>query len=193
MVDVEKGRIRVEVTAKMDEVRSIQHTNEGQSGGSGFLAKFFKPFEPTKPQAQRLKVLVCEDERIIRLVLKKTLEENDLDVTLTDNPVSYLSRERLHNFDFIITDNRMPYMWGTQFIEYVENHLRLDIPMYIYSGDPYLKKELSLTKVLRGIFEKGSGIEGVLQTILADYQKYRAETDVKMEMNMAMASARLMI
>ncbi len=186
MIEVEKNRIQVEVMTKMDEIKS------GYQQKESFLSRFLRPFESTKPQKNKLKVLICEDSEILCKIISKIMEKKGFDVTATETPTHFLTKERLADFDFIITDNNMPYMMGTQFTEYVEKELKLELPMYLYSGDPDLKNEWPLTKVRRGIFEKGSGFEAVLQKILTDFNSYKDEMNAKLEMKLAITANTLM-
>lgn len=192
MIEIEKNKTRVEVMSKINEIQGIHHRKEGQEEKESFLGRFLKPFESRETNAQRMKVLVCEDCKILSKLLCKIMEKKGIEVTLTESPVHFLNKDRLEKFDFVITDNNMPYMKGTQFIEFVEKELKLHIPIYIHSGDSYLKNELPLTKVLRGIFVKGSSFDDVLRNILTDFKSYRDELNSKIEMKLAMTANALM-
>ncbi|MBL7663572.1 MAG: response regulator [Bacteriovoracaceae bacterium] len=172
MFEIEKNRIQVEVMTKMDEVKACQAK---ENNSKGFLSKFLKPFAENQQPETGLKVLVCEDDKLQRLILKKSLEKRGIEAIFSETPVRVLNQNYLKNFDFVITDNRMPYMTGTQFTEYVEEELNLELPMYMLSGDSYLKHELPITKVRRGIFEKFEKLEKVLDEIFDDFKNYKKE------------------
>jgi CheY-like chemotaxis protein len=191
MIEVEKNRIQVEVMEKMNELKAHHHQASVKSKTT-FLSRFLSPFELLKKEETKTRVLLCEDCRILVRLMKKLLEQKGFDVTVTESPAHFLNKKSLEAFDLIITDNHMPYMMGTQFIEFVENELKLNIPMYVYSGDPDLKDRLPLSKVLRGVFEKGYGFESTLQTILFDFNKFQEELKNNIEMKFAMTANTLM-
>jgi len=177
MIELENNRIQIEVMSKIEDVKQTHKASQDLQEKTSFLAKFFKPDESVN---KKLKILFCEDSKLLSLIVRKMLELKGFEVTVSETPVHFLSKESLKSFDLVITDNNMPYMTGTQFTEYVEKELRIDLPMYIYSGDPYLKEELDTTKVRRGIFEKGIGFEKVLQSILDDFKIYKKELNTLM-------------
>lgn len=173
MFELEKNRIQVEVMSKVSEFNDQHSSCVVNKVKPHFLEKFLRPFEKNKEASEKIKILLCEDCPVLSKITRKLLEKKGYEVTTTETPIHFLSKASLQNFDFVITDNRMPYMFGTQFVEYVENELRLDLPMYIYSGDTDLKHRYPLTNVLRGVFEKGSGVEEILQTIISDFKDYK--------------------
>lgn len=192
MIEVEKNRVQAEVMEKMNEMKALHSSPIPEKNKISFLSKFLGPFDLSKKGECKTKVLICEDCRLMSRLMKKILEMRGLDVTITETPAHFLTKKSLETFDFIITDNHMPYMMGTQFIEYVEKELKLGIPIYIYSGDPDLKGSLQLSNVLRGVFEKGGGFESTLQTILTDFKKYQDELKAKIEMKFVMTANTLM-
>lgn len=190
MFEIDKDRIQTEVITKMEEIKAM--SEKQISNKESFLSRFIKPFADSKVSNQNLKVLICEDCALLSKIIRRVMEKEGFNVTVTATPAPFLTRERLAEFDFIITDNNMPYMLGTQFIEYVEKELKMDIPMYLYSGDPFLKDIWPLTKVRRGIFEKGSGFESVLQRIMSDFKNYKDEMNAILEMKLSMTANTLM-
>lgn len=193
MIAAERETVQVEVLNKMNEMKML-HSAHGTetSKATSFLTKFLGQFDVLKKSETKTKVLICEDCRIIVRLMKKHLEMEGFEVTTTETPVHYLNKKSLEAFDLIITDNQMPYMMGTQFIEFVERELKLDIPIYIHSGDPDLKNRLHLSNVLRGVFKKGDGFESTLQTIISDFKKYQEEFRTKIETKYAMTINTLM-
>jgi len=187
MISVEKNRIQIEVMEKMNDMKATR-SPETSENKTNFLTKLLAPFDLRKKENEKLKVLLCEDDKLWTMIIKKYLENEGVEVTTSISPVHYLSRKALASFDLIITDNQMPYMYGTQFVDYVEKELALDIPMYICSADSSLKEDVSLTKVLKGIFYKGCGLELTVKTILDDFKKYQDNLQEKAELKFAMTA-----
>lgn len=192
MIASEKERIQTEVMCRMNEMKELHQDHTTPKNRQSIISKFLNPFEMVRKENVKTKILLCEDNTPLAIVIRKLLEKKGFDVTVTETPAHFLSKERLSTFDFIITDNQMPYMMGTQFIEFVEKELQLAIPMYIYSGDSDLKGRIPLGKVLRGIFEKGAGFENVFQTILSDFTSYKDDLNAKHEVKLAITANTLM-
>lgn len=190
MIEVEKNRIQTEVIAKMEDFKKLHNQTSHENERGGFLSKFLKPFDLLNPKEsdRKTKILYCEDCKTLSKLIQRLLESKGFDVTVSETPIHFLSKERLKQFDFVITDNNMPYMTGTQFTEYVEKELHLDIPMYLFTGDSHLRQELPITKVRRGIFDKGYGFASALQSILSDFQIYNQELKEKFEMKLAITA-----
>lgn len=190
MIDLDKNRMQTEAIARMDDFKKHYKENQHENERDSFLSKFLKPLElfNSKSAERNINVLYCEDCKLLGKIIRKFLESKGFDVTVSETPIPFLSKDHLKQFDFVITDNNMPYMTGTQFTEYVEKELNLEIPMYMFTGDSHLKEELPITKVRRGIFIKGSGFEKTFQAILADFEKYKQELSQRMEMRLTITA-----
>jgi DNA-binding NtrC family response regulator len=67
--------------------------------------------------AQRLEVLVLDDERIVGKRLKPALSKLDCEVEVFENPRLALQRLAQKNFDIVVTDIRMDEIDGIQVLE----------------------------------------------------------------------------
>lgn len=188
MMTVEKDRIQTEVKEKMSDMKAY-HASETSvvEAKTSFLSKFLAPFD-LRQKTGKIKVLVCEDCSLWTKLLKNYLERAEAEVTTSLSPVYFLNKKSLESFDLIITDNQMPYMYGTQFVEYIEKELQLDIPIYIHSADSSLKENLPLSKVLRGIHEKGASLAPTIKAILDDFRVFQENQRSKMELKYAITA-----
>lgn len=169
MNELDKDRLQTEVLTKIREVKMHAFHVTPETGKINFLSKFLNFNEKNKTESKK-RVLLCEDDKLISKLLTRHLENNGFEVVSTVSPIFYTSKESLESFDFIITDNRMPYMFGTQFVEFVEQELKLNVPMYLHSGDCDLKEQYSLSNVLKGIFVKGGGFDLLVSQIKKDLE-----------------------
>lgn len=190
MISVEKDRIQTEVMEKMNDMKASHSSKPSDvPAKSSFLEKFLAPFDLRKKSNNNIRVLICEDCSLWTKLLKRSLEKQEIEVTTSISPVYFLNKKLLESFDLIITDNQMPYMYGTQFIEFIEKELQLAIPIYLHSADPSLKNEVPLSKVLRGIFEKGKSLDATLNTILNDFKSLQnANLKTELELKYAVAA-----
>lgn len=75
------------------------------------------------------KVLVVEDEAVIRTALRKLLERNKYEVAVASSVKEASTKYKLHNFDLIISDLRLPGAPGTDLIP-----LAGDVPVLIMTS-----------------------------------------------------------
>ncbi len=66
------------------------------------------------------RVLIVDDEAVIRDVSKRSLESKGFRVTLADNGVQALERLRKEDFDIVFSDYKMPIMDGIELLEVVK-------------------------------------------------------------------------
>ena len=65
----------------------------------------------------KLKILVVEDEKILRVTIKDELVDNGYDVVTQENPVEALNIFKAGGIDIIVSDIRMPKMNGTELLK----------------------------------------------------------------------------
>ena|GEM_PF-6393394 len=75
---------------------------------------FSEEIKKVKPFLQNLKVLVCEDNTVNQLVIKKFLQKVDCQVTVASNGKEGLELFQKEDFDFILMDYHMPVMDGLE-------------------------------------------------------------------------------
>lgn len=83
-----------------------------------------------------LKIIVVDDEYLVRMGIRQTIDWSELGVEIVgeaDNGEDGLQLALHHKPDVIITDVRMPYMNGLEFIAKVKEH-QLDAGIIVLSG-----------------------------------------------------------
>ena len=88
---------------------------------------------PPAPAAGRPRVLVVDDEASIRDLLSKTLALAEYDVDVSPDGRSALERMRLHPYDLLIADLKMPGMDGLAVIREAKRY-QADLPVIIITG-----------------------------------------------------------
>lgn len=84
-------------------------------------------------KSDRPRVLVVDDEASIRDLLSKTLQMSDYDVDVAADGRSAIERMRLHPYDLLITDVKMPGMDGLTVIREARRY-KADLPVIVITG-----------------------------------------------------------
>jgi YesN/AraC family two-component response regulator len=79
------------------------------------------------------KILVVDDEEILRSTLKRVLNRDDMETTLTASAKEALALLENEKFDLIITDVKMPEMDGITFLKTVRSN-DPEVPIVILTG-----------------------------------------------------------
>tara|TARA_R110002124_G_scaffold152932_1_gene319888 strand:- start:256 stop:648 length:393 start_codon:yes stop_codon:yes gene_type:complete len=89
------------------------------------------------------KILVVEDSMISRLMLQRFLEVNDFQVQVASNGIDAIDQIKTDNLpDIIVTDLKMPYMDGYQFLKVLrENTMTKKLPIIAISAFDLLSEE----------------------------------------------------
>ena len=90
------------------------------------------PPTPATPSVRK-RVLVVDDESSIRDLLEKTLTMSDYDVDTAPDGRSAIERMRLHPYDLLITDLKMPGMDGLSMIREARRY-KADLAVIIITG-----------------------------------------------------------
>jgi two-component system, cell cycle sensor histidine kinase and response regulator CckA len=85
------------------------------------------------PISGRPRVLVVDDEASIRDLLAKTLALAEYDVDVSPDGRSALERLRMHSYDLLIADLKMPGMDGLTVIREAKRY-KADLPVIIITG-----------------------------------------------------------
>ena len=89
----------------------------------------------TEAPAQRpVRVLVVDDEEMVRSVLQRLLSLRGHDVTLASSGAEALQRAREQSFDVVFADQAMPVMNGRQFARHLREDFP-DLPIVLLTGD----------------------------------------------------------
>jgi CheY-like chemotaxis protein len=110
-----------------------------------------------------LRVLLVDDDTILRDLLQQILELNGCAVTTAENGEAALARLADHPPDLVVTDLQMPIMAGDQLAERIRA-LGLDIPVVLLSGDTALDAEAPRQRAA-ACLAKPCAVEELLQTV----------------------------
>jgi excisionase family DNA binding protein len=92
------------------------------------------PAQPvTREREARPRILVVDDEASIRDLLSKTLSMAEYDVDVSSDGRSALEQLRLHSYDLLIADLKMPGIDGLSVIREARR-LKADLPVIIITG-----------------------------------------------------------
>ena len=83
---------------------------------------------------EKLRILIVEDEEIVRNVLRRMLKVDGHEVSLMPSGQEALEQLRNHDFDLVISDLHMPEMNGMEFLKKARE-LRDDIKVVMITGD----------------------------------------------------------
>ncbi len=139
------------------------------------------PSAPTSPIADRLRVLVAEDNVINQKLAKRLLEKMGHQVAVAQSGLDALGQVQKQTFDVVLMDVQMPEMDGfaaTQAIREWEKNAGLHIPIiamtaHAMKGD----QEMCLSMGMDGYITKpidSKGLENTIQQVLQSLDKARA-------------------
>lgn len=104
----------------------------------------------TAHQEKPTRILVVDDDRIIRIILEKAISKEGYQVITAENGSEGLQQARIHHPDLVITDKMMPVMDGFEFIRRLRNDPEfLHLPILILTSQSELEDKL-------GAFEAGA-------------------------------------
>jgi len=135
-------------------ITSIEEVNRVLTDHSDDAPKAAAPVEtpvapvPVTPPTivSKRKVLIAEDDRMTRLILRMMLEKEGHTVIEAENGATGMEKARLERPDLMMVDLQMPDMDGYQFLEMVRGDDRLmTLPVIVLTADTSTEVE---TKVL---------------------------------------------
>ena len=120
------------------------------------------------------KILVVEDESVIRTALRRLLERNDYQVSEADCVTAAQKELRLKDFDLVISDLRLPGAPGTDLIK-----LAGDIPVLIMTSYASLRSAVDSMRMgavdyIAKPFDHGDMVSAV-ERIIADHPTRHGE------------------
>jgi excisionase family DNA binding protein len=113
--------------------RDIDAWLDSQRPGAADATGTSEPARPAAAIRVRPRVLVVDDEASIRDLLSKTLALAEYDVDAAPDGRSALERMRLHPYDLLIADLKMPGMDGLTVIRESRRY-KPDLPVIIITG-----------------------------------------------------------
>src|SRR5688500_5188342 len=84
-------------------------------------------------EGKKTKILLCEDDQNLGMVLKNYLELNDFDVTLERDGMLCLAAFQREKFDICLLDIMMPHMDGFKLAEEIRD-IDPDVPLFFLSA-----------------------------------------------------------
>src|SRR6187431_2536919 len=120
------------------------------------------------------KILIVEDETIIRNALRKLLERNQYEVNEAPSVKEATSKFNLKDFDLVISDLRLPGAPGTDLIKKAG-----DVPVLIMTSYASLRSAVDSMRMgavdyIAKPFDHGDMVNAV-QRIIADHPTGRSE------------------
>ena len=125
----------------------------------------------TTDSGDAARILVVDDERVIREILAEFLSLEGFSVHTVEDGEKALTELRLKPYDLLITDNNMPTLSGVELVKKVRS-ARMTLPVILASGrlpteeldrNPWLQLAATLIKP----FSSGQLLETVRQVLLA--------------------------
>lgn len=99
------------------------------------------------------KVLVIDDERMIRMLLEQVLHRIDYAVETAENGSVGIDKFDSGRFDLVITDVCMPETDGNRVLDHIRNSCRSQTPVIGMSGTPWKLNNHAFDHVLPKPFE----------------------------------------
>jgi nitrogen-specific signal transduction histidine kinase len=80
------------------------------------------PEPVVSPVGGNERVLLVEDDTVVRMVVRRMLESQGYDVSAFADPHAALASAAMHDFDLLVTDIVMPGMTGRELVEQIKAH-----------------------------------------------------------------------
>ncbi|MEO6741842.1 MAG: response regulator [Chthoniobacteraceae bacterium] len=106
---------------------------ESRKGLGTTVRVIFPPAKPAGAGARRRRVLVVDDDPIVREVISAYLAEDGYTVALAVNGREGLEKFSAEEFDIVLTDRSMPEMEGDELAREVKKQ-RPDVPVILITG-----------------------------------------------------------
>lgn len=94
------------------------------------------------------RVLVIDDEQMIRDMLQKALNRIDFSVDTAENAIGGIEKFNSSRFDLVITDVRLPGMDGNEVARHIKRSKFQQTPVMGISGTPWLVQNGEFDDVL---------------------------------------------
>jgi DNA-binding response OmpR family regulator len=107
------------------------------------------------------RVLVIDDEQMIRDLLKQALNRGDVQVETAGDAEGGMAEFDRGNYDLVITDVRMPGVDGRRIVHHIRHSSRKSTPVIGVSGTPWLLQNGEFDDVLHKPFTIQNLIEKV--------------------------------
>jgi len=93
-----------------------------------------------RPAAERMRILLAEDNATNQLIMQRALSDIDAEITIVENGRDALTRLRTEPFDLVLMDIQMPVMTGAEAIaalrgEKAPGTLNKEVPIIVVTAD----------------------------------------------------------
>ena len=109
---------------------------------SPFIKTAYAVESPASTLKKPIKILVAEDDLLLRKSLSFYLSHNGFDVVQVTNGLEAMDELSKNPFDVIILDLQMPHMGGLELIDRVRNQLHLDTKIIVLTASGVEEVEL---------------------------------------------------
>lgn len=110
------------------------------------------------------KALIVDDEELIREIFLRELEDLGVHVTEAENGTVAFEKIKSENFDFIISDVRMPGGSGKDLLKNIHEN-GLDVFIIMVTGFSDLSEDDAIKMGAKKIFEKPFRIDNIFEFI----------------------------
>lgn len=126
------------------------------------------------------KILVIDDERAIRNIVKETLEFEDYAVDIAENGKVGVEMAKKNKYDLIYSDVKMPEMDGMEVLDaLICNDYTVDCPIVMISGHSDIRTAVdALKKGAYDFIEKPIGLDRLLLTTKNAIEKKNLKNEV---------------
>jgi CheY-like chemotaxis protein len=118
-------------------------------------------------KSQQVRILVVDDEDIVREFIGSALEEEGFDITLAQDGVDALEKLKDGPFDLAMVDLMMPRMDGNELINSIKSRETLKkMPIIVLTGDDReetVKRIISLG--VEGFLVKATDVDEIIQRV----------------------------
>ena len=131
----------------------------------------------TAESSDRARILVVDDERVIREILAEFLTLEGFSVHTVEDGEKALTELRLHPYDLLITDLKMPRLSGLQLLEKIEQE-RLGVLTVLMTG--FGTVETAIEAMKKGAYDyllKPFKVEEVIHTVERALYRQRLQAE----------------
>lgn len=174
LIDGFKDEIYNDASSYFDFVREFPVFSETLIGCMNESKEVFVDLDKTKDSAfdqNKLSVLIVDDNNINRIVMKKTIQSFNINVTEAENGYEAIQIVKDVSFDMILMDILMPGLNGYETTEHIRNQggLNSSIPIVAVSANEIEStKEKALAYGMSSVLEKPLNKKD-LKELLVDY------------------------
>lgn len=117
--------------------------------------------------AEKLKILIVEDDESIREIMTELLTHEGYDCTSATDGLEATEIFKKSQFDVLISDFRMPRMNGAELLHWCrENDINLPVIFVTANKDLFPEEKLALNDCCAALLQKPIDVDVLLQAIL---------------------------